>query len=105
VDFDTTGQLLNIHSAFVKYLIKKWEHNEAVHQVFIDFKKAYGSAGREGLYNILIEFGFPIKLLRLIKLCLREMYSRVQGGKHLSDMFPIMNGVKQGDASLALLFY
>jgi len=56
------------------------------------------------LYNILIEFGVPIKLVKLIKLCLREMYSRVQVGKHLSDMFPITNGVKQGDASLALLF-
>jgi len=56
------------------------------------------------LYNILIEFGIPVKVVRIIKLCLREMCSRVQVGKHLSDMFPIMNGVKQGDASLALLF-
>jgi len=104
VDFDTRSQLLNIYSAFVKYLRKKWEYNEAVHQVFIDFEKAYDSIGREVLYNILIEFGIPVKLVRLIKLCLREMCSSVQVGKHLSDMFPITNGVKQGDASLTLLF-
>jgi len=32
------------------------------------------------------------------------MYSRVQVGKHLSDMFPIRNGWKQGDALSPLLF-
>jgi len=43
VGFDATGQLLIIYSAFVKYLRKIWAYNEAVHQLFIDFKKAYGS--------------------------------------------------------------
>jgi hypothetical protein len=38
---------------------KKWEHNEAVHQLFIDFKKVYDSVRREALYKILIEFGIP----------------------------------------------
>jgi len=47
------------------------------------------------LYNILIEFGIPMKLLRLIKMCLNETCSRVQVGKHLSDVFPIRNGLKQ----------
>jgi hypothetical protein len=36
---------------------KKWEYNETVHQLFIDFKKAYESVRREVLHNILIEFG------------------------------------------------
>ena len=82
----------------------KWEYNEAVHQLFIDFKKAYDSFRREVLYNILIEFGIPMKLVRLIKMCLTEMYSRVQVGKNLSDMFTIRNGLKQGDALSPLLF-
>jgi purine nucleoside phosphorylase len=37
-------------------LEKKWEYNETVHQLFIDFKEAYDSVMREVLYNILIEF-------------------------------------------------
>jgi hypothetical protein len=37
---------------------------------FIDFKKAYDSL--EVLYNILIEFGISMKLVRLIKMCLNE---------------------------------
>ncbi|KAJ4434456.1 hypothetical protein ANN_23018 [Periplaneta americana] len=49
-----------------------------VHQLFIDFKKAYDSVKREVLYDILIEFGIPKKLVRLIKMCLSETYSRVR---------------------------
>jgi len=56
-------------------LEKKWEYNEAVHQLFIDFKKAYDSVRREVLYNILIECGIPKKLVRLIIMCLTETYS------------------------------
>jgi len=48
-----------------------------MHQLFIDFKKAYDSVRRVVLYNILIEFGIPKKLVRLIKMCLTETYSRV----------------------------
>jgi hypothetical protein len=85
-------------------LEKKWEHNEAVHQLVIDFKKSYDSVRREALYNILIEFGIPKKLARLIKMHLTETYGRVRVGKNLSEMFPIRNGLKQGDALSPLLF-
>jgi len=50
------------------------------------------------LYNSLIESGIPMKLVRLIKMCLTERYSRVRVGKNLSDIFPIRIGLKQGDA-------
>jgi hypothetical protein len=75
-----------------------------VHQFFIDFKKAYDSFRREALYNILIEFGIPKKLVRLIKTCLTETYNRVRVGNNLSEKFPIMNGLIQGDTLSPLLF-
>jgi hypothetical protein len=37
-------------------------------------------------------------------MCLNETYSKVRIGKHLSDSFPIRNGLKQGDALSPLLF-
>ena len=93
------------HIFCIRHILeKKWEHNEAVHQLFIDFKKAYDSVKREALYNILIEFGIPKKMVRLIKMCLTETYSRVRVGKNLSEMFPIRNGLKQGDALSPLIF-
>jgi hypothetical protein len=80
------------------------EHNETVHQLFVDFKKAYDSVRRVVLYNILIEFGVPVKLFRLIQMCLNKTHSKVHIRKHLSDSVPIQNGLKQGDALLPLLF-
>ena len=52
------------------------KYNEAAHQLVIDFKKAYDPVRREVLCNILIEFGIPVKLIELIKMCLNETYSR-----------------------------
>jgi len=75
-----------------------------VHRLFIDFKQAYDAVRRDVLYNILIEFGIPMKLGRLIKMCMNETYSRDLVGKHLSDVFPVKNGLKQGDALSPLLF-
>jgi hypothetical protein len=55
-----------------------------VHQLFIDFNKVCDSVRREELYDIFIEFGIPRKLVRLIKMCLNETYSKIRTGKHLS---------------------
>ena len=75
-----------------------------MHQLFIDFKKAYDSVRREVLYNILIECGKPKKMVRLIKMCLTETYSRFNVGKNLSYMFPIRNGLKPLGVLSPLLF-
>ena len=85
-------------------LERRWEYNETLLHLFIDFKKAYDYVRREVLYNILIEFVVPKKLVRVIKMCLTETYSIVRVGKNLSEMFLIRNGLKQGDALSPLLF-
>ena len=45
-----------------------------------------------------------MKMVRLIKMCLNENYSRVRLGKHLCDIVLVMNGLKQGDALSSMLF-
>jgi len=50
------------------------------------------------VYNILIEFGVTIKLVRLTEMCLNES---IQGPGR--QIFPVKNGLKQGDALSALL--
>jgi len=51
-----------------------------------------------------MEFGIPMKMVRLIKMCLNETYSRVRVGENLSYMFPIRNALKQGDILSPLFF-
>jgi hypothetical protein len=45
-----------------------------------------------------------MKLVRLIKMCLNEIFSKVCIGKHVSDSFPTQNGLKQGSALSPLLY-
>jgi len=93
------------HTFWIRQILeKKWKYNEEVHQLLIDLKKANDSVRRDVLYKILIEFGIPRKLVRLIKMSLTEKYSRVRVGKNVSDKFPIRNGLKQGDALSPMLF-
>jgi len=86
------------------YTVGHRRYNGEVHQLFIDFIKAYDSVRREVLCKILIEFCIPRKLVRLIKMSLSETYSRVRVGNNGSDRFPIKNDLKQGDALSPMLF-
>ena len=95
VDSDATGRLLIIYFAFVKYWRKNGNTMKQCISSSLDFKKAYDSVRREVLYNILIEYGIPKKLERVVKMCSTETCSRVRVGKNLSDRFPIRNGLKQ----------
>jgi hypothetical protein len=69
VSFNIINQLL-IGICIRQILEKTWEYNETVQQMFVDFKKTYDSGRKEVFYNILIEFGVPMKLVALIKICL-----------------------------------
>jgi hypothetical protein len=55
------------------------------------------------LYNIPIEFGITMKLVRLFKMCLNENYNEVHICKNMYDPFSVQNGLKQ-DVLLPLLF-
>jgi hypothetical protein len=52
----TTDQIFCIRQILAK------SGNEIVHKLFLGFKKVFDSVRREVLYNILIEFGIPMKL-------------------------------------------
>ena len=86
MDFNITGQLLTIYSALAILLRKDGNTIKQCLSYYV---------ANEVLYNIQIEFGIPMKLVRLIKMCLNETYSRVQAGKHLSDILLIKNALKQ----------
>jgi hypothetical protein len=77
----------------------KWKYSGTVHQLFVDSKEGYGQLGGTYiLYNNHIKFGIPMKLVRLIKICLNRTYSEARLSKHLPDNFLVQNGLKQGNA-------
>jgi len=53
VDFDEKVNYDNMF-CICQILDKKCKYSEALHQLFIEFKKAYDSVRGEVLYNILI---------------------------------------------------
>ena len=84
-----------------------WEKiriNEVVHQLLAEFKKVNDSVRREDLYNILIEFGIIMKLVRLIKMRLNETCNWVRVGKRLSEVFAMKSGLREGDALQPMFF-
>jgi len=60
--------------------------------------------GRYIIFSLSLVNPPPKKLLRLINMSLNETNSKVRVGKHLSGMFPIKNGLKQGTALSQFLF-
>jgi hypothetical protein len=64
---------------------------------------AHGSAQREVVYNIFIEFHIPKYLIKTIKISLNEADNKTSTSKFLPATFPIHNGLKQGGTSEALL--
>ena len=67
------------------------------------FRKAFDSVRKEVFYITAIESDITMTLVGRLKMCMNEIYSRVWEGKNLSDMFPIRNGLKQGDAYFSSL--
>lgn len=83
---------------------KKWEFGQVLHQLFVDFKKAYDSTKRNKMYQILVFLGVPKKLVKLVRVCLNESSGRVRVGDNVSEPFQIRDGLKQGDGLSTTLF-
>jgi hypothetical protein len=79
-------------------LKKKCKYVETLHQLFIDFKKAYRSMWKKVLYSVFIDFGVSMKLVKVTKMYLSRTYSKVLIVKHCLIVFFSENSLKQRDA-------
>ena len=92
-----------IHS-LRQILEKCLEHNINTYHLFVDFRSAYDCIKREALYEAMVEFGIPHKLVRLVKATMTNVRSRVRVEQDLSTPFHSRTGLRQGDALACLLF-
>ncbi|XP_055548204.1 uncharacterized protein LOC129731867 [Wyeomyia smithii] len=59
----TTDQMFTLRQILDKFR----EHNLQTHHLFIDFRAAYDTVKRNELWQIMLEHGFPTKLIKLIR--------------------------------------
>ena len=63
---------------------------------FLDFKKAFPSVWREGLWGKMRGYGIEGKFLRLFERLYSDVGARVRVGKVFSERFMIKEGLRQG---------
>lgn len=71
---------------------------------FIDFKKAFDSVDRNCMWDILRNYGIPIKMVNAIRHLYNNSRSCVRIDRDLTDTFSITSGILQGDALSPFLF-
>ena len=92
-----------IHS-IRQIIYKSDDKNVETLHLLIDFKAAYDSISREELWSLMSEFGFPHKMIRLLRATLSKVLSCVKVQGLLSDRFETVTGLKQGDELSTKLF-
>ncbi|XP_055714419.1 uncharacterized protein LOC129808671 [Phlebotomus papatasi] len=96
----TTDQIFSLRLSMEKMR----EHDQALHHLFIDFKAAYDSIVRVKLYEAMGEFGIPNKLIKLTRMTMTDVRSKVKANGSLSREFCVNNGLRQGDGLSCVLF-
>jgi len=69
----------------------------------VDFKKAYDSIRRQSLLNILMWFNFPIKLINLTEVTLKNTEIKLKVASKASSPVKVTTGLGQRDAVSPIL--
>ena len=72
---------------------------------FLDFKKAFPSVWREGLWEKMKEYGIDGKFLRVCQNLYCDVGARVRVGKVFSERYTIEEGLRQGCILSPSLFF
>ena len=71
---------------------------------FIDFRQAFDTVWRQGLWTKVLKSGIDGKCFRFIKNMYKGIKSKVQIGQHVSNFFLCNVGVRQGENLSPFLF-
>lgn len=72
--------------------------------IFIDFKSVFDCIDRPALWRALAAEHIPVKIIELLQTAYDGLTSQVRIHDEVSEEFPIMTGVRQGDVVSPLLF-
>ena len=83
---------------------KCYEHNIDVHNMFIDYTRAFDSIKRNEVSECLNQYNIPTELQQLTALTLTATNVTVKTNNEFTDKFDVQTAVKQGDPLSATLF-
>ena len=98
--YSTMDHVFTLKSLIDIFLHKK----KKLFCAFVDFKKAFDTVWRSGLWIKLISFGITGKLFNVIRNIYNNIKSCVQENGQKSDYFSCYTGVRQGENLSPLLF-
>src|SRR6476469_9406671 len=98
---NTTEQIFVLRQVVEKYT----EMNKNLFVGYIDFRKAFDSIWRRGLWRVMRNLGFAEKLVKNLENMYEGMYSAVRSSGGLSEWFESIVGVKQGCILSPFLFH
>jgi sorting nexin-29 len=79
------------------------EYGVNTYCMFVDFKAAYDSIDRAGLFKAMEEFHVPRKLRCLVELTLKTLRCRVKTFNGITESFESKKELRQGDALSCLI--
>ena len=88
----TVDQLFTLRQLTEKYL----ERGKKLYICYIDFEKAFDRVWQKGLWHAMAFFGFPQKIINLLKALYKISQSAVRVNGSLTDWFATSVGVRQG---------
>lgn len=89
----------------LRQLAEKYEEfGKDMYICYIDFRKAFDSVWRKGLWKVMRYYGYPEKIIRILENAYRDTFAAVRVNGDLSDWFQTIVGVLQGCVLSPLLF-
>ena len=80
------------------------KHNLKATLIFVDFRKAFDSIHRERMFELLLAYGIPRKIVQAIELMHEGTKAKVISPDGETEFFDILAGVLQGDTLAPFLF-
>lgn len=89
----------------IKELIDMYSSTKSpIYLCFLDASKAFDRINHHILFRKLLDRGVPVMVVRLLYTWYSNQRMRVKWGEHLSQDFPVSNGVRQGGNLSPALF-
>src|SRR5664279_1059535 len=89
----------------LRQLAEKYEEfGKDLFVCYVDFRKAFDSIWRRGLWKVMRHFGYPEKIIRILEHAYKDTFSAVRVDGEITDWFATIVGVMQGCVLSPLLF-